>query len=592
MNIMNQLKSMKPPSIFLKLFLTFFLVITPLYLITLRINLQGSEGIRYEMSESIQARTDYFMNMLESEIGRITDSLPEYVIDQDLRNLSSIGDQISQYERIALVNALQRRLYLMKYSSLFIADAKAYVPLIKRTVTSANYEEGINEPEFDALQHQNSGGPMIYWNDRLFLSLAYPANAKRKPIFVLGIELSIKQMQEMLNSVARPGQGNAMLINLKQNWSIGAQVNKTEAQGLQSFLQSQQEKGIQSGLSTITLNKKQTIVSYKFSPAINTYLVTFTPEAYLLGPLTTLKNWFWVMSCVSVLIIIFFSYSINKVILRPMRKLIQAFNRMRDIHTYPTLPTNRKDEFGYLYKGFNKMVERLKCLIQEVYEQKIRSQRSELKWLQSQINPHFLYNCFFVLSRLIKKVDTEQAYQFCVYMGNYFQFVTRDKPDEIPLELEIKHARTYVDIQTVCLGNRIKVEFQVPEWIVSGGTVIRIVLQPIIENVYKHVFDHQEGEGFLWIHFEKSGDDLYIHVEDNGSGLDDQAIALLNGKLSNQADEDESSIGIVNVHRRIQMRYGEDCGLMFERSTLGGLHVQMKIKPWQGGGFDVSTARR
>jgi two-component system sensor histidine kinase YesM len=592
MNIMKKLESLKTPSIFLKLFLTFFLVITPLYLITLRINVKGSDGIRYEMSESIKARTDYFMNMLESEIGRISASLPEYVVDQDLRKLSSIGDQISQFEQIELVNALQRRLYLMKYSSPYIAAAKAYVPLIERTVTQANFDEGINEPEFEALRKQNSGGPIIYWNDRLFLSLAYPANVKRNPLFVLGIELSINQIKDMLFTVARPGQGNAILINLKQNWSISDNTNKTEVEEIKSFLQSQQDKEIQSGLTTMILNKKRTIVSYRYSPTINTYLVTFMPEVKMLGPMTTLKNWFWVMSSVSVIIIIFFSYSINKVILRPMRKLIYAFNKMWDIHTYPILPTNRKDEFGNLYRGFNKMVERLKCLIQEVYEQEIRSQRSELKRLQSQINPHFLYNCFFVMSRLIKRVDTEQAYQFCMYMGNYFQFVTRDKPDEIPLELEIKHARTYVDIQTVCLGDRIKVEFQIPEWIVNGGTIIRIVLQPIIENVYKHVFENQEGNGLLWIHFEKSGDELYIHVEDDGNGLNDPAIELLNEKLNNEVDEIESSIGIVNVHRRIQLRYGEDCGLTFERSQLGGLHVQIKLRPWQGGESDVSIARR
>ncbi|WP_218163158.1 histidine kinase [Paenibacillus sp. BC26] len=589
---MNKLASLKTPSIFIKLFLTFFLVITPLYLITLRINVKGSDGIRYEMSESTMARTDYFMNMLESEIGRISDSLPEYVVDQDLQKLSSIGDEISQYERIVLVNALQRRLYLMKYSSLYISAAKAYIPLIGRTVTQADFDEGINEPEFQALRKQNSGGPIIYWNDRLFLSLAYPANVKRSPLFVLGIELSTKQIQDMLYTVARPGQGNAVLINLKQHWEIGDQRNKIEVEEIKSFLQSQQDKDVQSGLTTMSLNKKRTIVSYRFSPAINSYLVTFTPEAYMLGPLTTLKNWFWVMSSVSVIIILFFSYSINKVILRPMRKLIYAFNRTWDIHTYPILPDNRKDEFGNLYRGFNKMVERLRCLIQEVYEQEIRSQRSELKRLQSQINPHFLFNCFFVMSRLIKRVDTEQAYKFCMYMGNYFQIVTRDKTDEIPLELEINHARTYVDIQAVCLGDRIKVEFQIPEWIVNEGTVIRFVLQPIIENVYKHVFEHQEGDGNLWIHFEKNGDEIFMHVEDNGNGLGDSMIERLNGKITTEMDEIDSSIGIVNVHRRIQLRYGEDCGLTFARSRLGGLHVQIKLKTWQGGESDVSIARR
>jgi two-component system sensor histidine kinase YesM len=253
---------------------------------------------------------------------------------------------------------------------------------------------------------------------------------------------------------------------------------------------------------------------------------------------------------------------------------------MWDMSTYPTLPENRKDEFGFLYRGFNDMVERLKSLIQEVYEQKIRSQRSELKRLQSQINPHFLYNCFFVLCRLIKTVDTERAYQFCIYMGNYFQHVTRDRADEIPLALEVKHAQTYLDIQSVCLGERIRVEFKAPDWLDEGGMVIRLVLQPIIENAYKHVFEKQEHNGFLWIHMEKDGNVMLVHVEDNGSMLDDRTIERLNGMLGQGEDELGESNGIANVHRRIQLRYGEDCGIAFDRSLLGGLHVQIKLRPW------------
>ncbi|MFU1794381.1 sensor histidine kinase [Paenibacillus azoreducens] len=577
---MKLIEKLKNPSIFLKLFLTFFLVIAPLYLITLSIIKKGSEGIRNEMTESIKARTDYFMNMLEREIDRISASMPEYVVDQDLRKLSAIGNQISEYERLELVNALQRRLYLMKYSSLFIADAKAYIPLIGRTVSSTNYDANIDLPEFEALQRQKSGGPLIYWDNRLFLALDYPSNAKRKPIFVLGIELSIKQVNDMLATVVTPGEGSAALINLKQDWSVSNYVSASNVEELKRFLQIHQDKGDRNGMSTMSMDGKRMIVSYRFSPAINSYLVTFTPETYVLGALTTLKKWFWVMSAASVLIIILFSYSINNVIRRPMNKLVRTFNRMGDMPTYPTLPENRKDEFGFLYRGFNDMVERLKSLIQEVYEQKIRSQRSELKRLQSQINPHFLYNCFFVLCRLIKTVDTERAYQFCTYMGNYFQYVTRDRVDEIPLALEIKHAQTYLDIQSVCVGERVRVEFEVPDWLDEGGTVIRLVLQPIIENAYKHVFEKQEHKGFLWIHMEKDGDVLFVHVEDNGSMLDDWTIERLNGWLGQGEDELGESNGITNVHRRIQLRYGEDCGIVFDRSLLGGLHVQIKLRPW------------
>ena len=572
----------------MKLFLTFFLVIAPLYAITLIVNQKGSDGVRSEMTDSIMARTDYFTNMLESEVARISASLPEYVVDQDLKKLSAIGDRISEYERLELVNALQRRLYLMKYSSIYIAGAKAYVPLIHRTVSDSDYDPAINMQEFEALQRKNSGGsPLIYWDNRLFLSLEYPYSLKRKPIFVLGIELSIPKMNDMLSTVINAEEGNAVIINLDQNWSVASRTDAATMTSLKQFLQTQKASEVRYGLQTVKLGEQNRIVSYKYSPALNAYLVTYLPESYVLGPINTFKNWFWILSIVSVLIIVLFSYSIHNVIHRPMSKLVRVFNKMWDIHTFPTLPANRNDEFGYLYRGFNEMVERLKSLILEVYEQKIRSQRSELKRLQSQINPHFLYNCFFVLCRLIKTIETERAYQFCLYMGNYFQYVTRDEADEIPLELEIKHALTYVQIQTVCFGERIEVDFEQPDGMVDRGTVIRLILQPIIENAYKHVFEKIEGYGFLWVHMEKHESDLYIHVEDDGDLLDDRAIELLNYKLKSASGEIENTTGIINVHRRIQLRYGEDCGISFSRSILGGLHVCIKIRPGGGGEIDV-----
>ncbi|MFD0717562.1 sensor histidine kinase [Paenibacillus sp. GCM10027626] len=578
----------KNSTIFMKLFLTFFLVIAPLYVITLIVNQKGSDGVLGEMAESIMARTDYFTNMLESEVARISDSLPEYVMDQDLKKLSAIGDSISEYERVELVNALQRRLYLMKYSSIYIAGAKAYVPRINRTISTTDYSQGIDMPEFEAMQRKNSGGsPLIYWNNRLFISLEYPYSMKRKPSFVLGIELSIPKMNDMLSTVIKADEGNAVIINLEQNWSVSGRADASMVAAIREFLQDRETAGQRSGLQTASLGGESWMISYKYSPALNAYLVTCLPKTYILGPITTFKIWFWVISIVSVLIIALFSYSIHNVIHRPMSKLVRIFNKMWDIHTFPTLPANRNDEFGYLYRGFNEMVERLKSLILEVYEQKIRSQRSELKRLQSQINPHFLYNCFFVLCRLIKTVDTERAYQFCLYMGNYFQYVTRDEADEIPLELEIKHALTYVHIQTVCFGDRIEVDFEQPGKLAQEGTVIRLILQPIIENAYKHVFEKTEGYGYLWIHMERNENDLYIHVEDDGDLLDDRAIELLNYKLKGASGEIENTTGIINVHRRIQLRYGEDCGISVSRSILGGLHVSIKIRPESGEKIDV-----
>lgn len=256
-------------------------------------------------------------------------------------------------------------------------------------------------------------------------------------------------------------------------------------------------------------------------------------------------------------------------------KLVHSFRRVQQNRLEPIVIDRGADEFGYLYQAFNNTIRSLKTLIEENYEQQIRNQRSELKRLQSQINPHFLYNCFFVLCRLIKSENQkEKAYQFCLYIGQYFQFITRDDEDDIPLGLEVNHSRTYVDMQTICYGDRIQVKFEgdVPDLFVP-----RLILQPIIENAYKHALGNMIQQGELWVHCERVGDVFSIYVEDNGRSISDAEIEQLQKRLRQSTTRMEETTGIINVHRRIQLRYGEEYGITVSRSALGGLQVRINL---------------
>jgi two-component system sensor histidine kinase YesM len=180
-----------------------------------------------------------------------------------------------------------------------------------------------------------------------------------------------------------------------------------------------------------------------------------------------------------------------------------------------------------------------------------------------------------VLCRLIKsESQKEKAYQFCLYIGQYFQFITRNDEDEIPLELEVEHSRTYVEMQRICYGERIQVLF---EGDVPAIDVPRLILQPIIENAYKHALGNMLQPGELWVHSERRDGDFLLYVEDNGRSITDEEIDLLQKKLRYSSNRIEETTGLMNVHRRIQLRYGEAYGITVSRSELGGLQVIIKL---------------
>ncbi|MFC3800780.1 sensor histidine kinase [Cohnella sp. GCM10012308] len=565
-------------TIFTKLMLIFMVVLAPLYLLTLVINNKGAESVRREISQSISSRNDFYRNMLEMEVERLLRVLPEYAADKDLMLLGSIGDSISDYEKFEMISAIQKRIELIKYNSNYIKEVRAYIPLLQRTILSSKYETEIRSDEFEALQLKNhiQESPLIYWEGRLFVSMQYPAVVNRKALFVVGVEMSVDKLIGTLSEVISVPEGNAALVNLSQNWTISGEKDPAILAALREyFADRRQEKA--AGYETLRIGSVPYLISYTYSPALASYLVSYVPESSMTGPTRKYQLWILGVSVLSLFIVLSFSMSIFRMIHRPLKRLIGAFKLMRTGDIRPIAHPPAQDEFGYLYKAYNETAIHLKTLIQENYEQKIHSQRSELKRLQSQINPHFLYNCFFVLCRLIKSEDLELSYRFCQYVGEYFQFITRNDADQVALGTEFKHAWTYVELQKVCYGERIQVDFEALTPELAHYQVPRLILQPIVENIYKHAVAGMIQGGKLSIHTERSGDDLTIYMEDSGSGLAEQDLDRLNQRLGLSAHGIEDTTGIINVHRRIQIMYGPEYGLRMSRSRLGGLCVAIRL---------------
>ncbi|MFD0589321.1 sensor histidine kinase [Paenibacillus sp. GCM10027627] len=564
-------------SIFKKIMAAFLAALLPLLAITWMIIEKGSDTIRSEISVSVLNTTQFYMDSLDKEADRISRYLPNYVMDKDLMEIATTGNDMSSYDRSRNILDVQRRLELMKNSSPFIKEAKAYIPLIGRTVLSNNYETFLDDLEYATMQHNTKlyEEPFIYWRERLFITMQYPINTSREPLYVVGVELSTAKIKETISQIGGKRGGHTALLNLDRGWSIQSGADDDWLEEMKAFAERKKEALSISGYETIQYKDQRFLAVYQYSELWNAYSITCIPEETVLGALQMYRTLFWWACALAAVIVVFFTYFLLRFIYRPLMKLVHSFRRVQQNRLDPIVIDRGADEFGYLYEAFNDTVRYLKTLIEENYEGQIRNQRSELKRLQSQINPHFLYNCFFVLCRLIKaEGQKEKAYQFCLYIGQYFQFITRNDEDDIPLALEVEHSRTYVKMQSICYGEKIDVLF---EGDAPNFSVPRLILQPIIENSYKHALGNMLEPGELWVHSELKGDDFSIYVEDNGRSITDEGIDGLRKKLLYSTNRIEETTGMMNVHRRIQLRYGAEYGLSVSRSELGGLKVAIKL---------------
>lgn len=568
-------------SIYLNLVVAFLLSIIPMYTLSLYISLSGTASVREEIMNSMKSRVHFYLSSYEAELGRVTKSMREFINDADLSALSVLYPNIPTYDRFIMLNRLESKLFLLNNSSHYIASTKLYIPSMGITIHGSGYDEtAIPADEISKIRsvQYKTLSPFTMVGDRLFMGSLFPLgiSAAQAPTSIIKVEISLQRLREALKQIPNTAEGGAVLFARNQDWHIAsAQEPESALQRLKSLWENQSDDQ-KAGSGRFKIDNRYYLVTYEPSELLDATLLVYVPEEQILNPVSHYFVMMIALSVLSVAIIILFSYWIYRMIHKPLRLLVSAFRRVEKGDMDISIPYKTAFEFGYLYRQFNAMISRLNTLIQEVYKQKIHSQRAELKQLQSQINPHFLYNSFFVLKRMIASDDNQNAIRFVEHLGNYFQYITRNADDAVTLEAEWLHARTYTDIQSARFRRRLRIDFIGDPGPYAYLHVPRLIIQPLLENALQYGLLNKIKDGIVQVSFAAEVGLVCIAVEDNGEELTDEQLNTLHAKLNTQ-DEQMETTGLINVHRRLQLMFGTDAGVLVKRSSLGGLRTEICI---------------
>ena len=301
------------------------------------------------------------------------------------------------------------------------------------------------------------------------------------------------------------------------------------------------------------------------------------PTRYRLSTDEVLTQTYAVLLTVFLLAIGFLLYLYHQ-FYRPLELLLdEAFQHleMGDLsYRIPEKQANRP--FAGVFRTFNAATERLEYLMDHVYRQKLLISEMQLKHLQAQISPHFMYNTYYTLYRLIQDERWDSSRQLALLLGEFYQYITRSGNMEKTLREEVQHTLTYVEIQTMRFPTSIQEIETLPEEI-AGMIVPQLILQPLFENVFQHAREHlHAGESLHFaMRYEVLDDRVQIYVENNGD-LSDETIRHLQESLQH-ADEQKETTGLLNIHKRLQLYYSEEAGLRVSRSRLNGLCVCMVL---------------
>ena len=232
-------------------------------------------------------------------------------------------------------------------------------------------------------------------------------------------------------------------------------------------------------------------------------------------------------------------------------------------------------EIQHLVETIRSMVVQLRKLTDDIVREQQEKQKSELDALQSQINPHFLYNTLDSIMWMVEAEQYEDAISMVQALGRLFRISLSKGKNIITIGEELQHAKSYLSIQKYRYKNKFTSYFDVEEGIEKYKT-IKLIIQPLVENAIYYGMEYMDGEGEIRIHAYTAGEDLFIDVEDNGPGMTEEQVSHLLTDDTRRRSRG-SGIGIRNVHQRIQLYFGVEYGLEISSEPDEGTRVRIHL---------------
>ncbi|XID93845.1 sensor histidine kinase [Paenibacillaceae bacterium WGS1546] len=291
--------------------------------------------------------------------------------------------------------------------------------------------------------------------------------------------------------------------------------------------------------------------------------------------------WLWV-SVAAVLIIIASSWLLSLRITLPIRRMQRAMEQVEQVKRGdlpPLLRETKVKEIDELSRSFNRMSKEIHTLFHQVYAAEIRRQKSELRELQAQINPHFLFNTLDSVYWLLIMKEQEEAAGIVVALSRLFRYSTGTRQDIVTLREELEHIKNYMYVQQVRF-DKIAVDFRIAEG-TESRPVLKLMIQPLVENAIYHGLEKRHDGGKVTISAELAeGNAVLLTVRDNGAGIPPNRLDEIRAALQSQpalSVQSEDGLALENIYQRMRLYYGGKGSMQIDSVQGEGTKVTLRL---------------
>jgi two-component system sensor histidine kinase YesM len=403
-----------------------------------------------------------------------------------------------------------------------------------------------------------------------------------KPIGMLVIDMNFRRIEEILNKVTISNKGYFFILDSKGHYvyhpdpsKLGQEVEIEQISKLTS-----QDSG-----SEVLDNVTKDFVTYTHSETLGWSFFTSVQYGNLMEGIGKIRKAIFLTIFFALFFAYLAGYGFAAALVRPIRRLQQFMKEVEVGKLDSRVPVESKDELGQLTAGFNNTIEKLSDLLNEVYisklseaEMSLKQKESELKLLQSQINPHFLYNSLETIRGMALEENQVNIAIMSNSLGKLLRYNLKNSSASVSLSEEIKFCEMYMQIQKFRFEDRFHYTFDVPKW-AENLIVVKFSLQPIVENCFVHAYGQNIRKLKITISVIRTSETSFtIRIADTGVGMEENILEEIIRKIHQKKEtSDGQSIGILNVHHRINYLFGSEFGISIHSKQGIGTEVDLNL---------------
>lgn len=562
--------------IFRRMLISIALVCGCFYALGLISNSYSRRVLKKQILQNISSKVDFFKIQLDQNIDSILKAQNTLVNNNNALSLNVLWDGDWNYDMTRLVHRISSQLSEIKELHNIADTTSLYFPRKKVRINAVHPIVELYDEDFYYDYYQVFTGSDGVISLTTYFPVQLPNNKGRGASYYCRTTITSKSLNRILNDMLGEDSGHIYLLGQNGYMISASGDHYIETEDDTKIIGAARDYIAGTDSKEGFFIDADNLITGIYYGRADLWIIYTCSDNIINESISFFRHLNITLTLLSIILLVSYTIFAENRFAKPINKIIMAMESSEEKYLIDE-HDNDKDELIVIYKRYNQVIKHMENLIRENLEIKYRARLAELKQLQYQIQPHFLYNSLFVIYRMAKMADNEAIAEYARHLSKYYEYITRTNDGFVEIGQEYAHICDYLAIQQTRFGNRVNVEIEPVSEEISKKKIMSLILQPLVENAFEHGIKDRLTEGKIWIKNRFEDGYFIFTVEDNGNGLPESKLKELQEKIKAEEISNDEIHGLINTNARIRMKYKSGSGLFVSNRENGGFCATIKV---------------